>query len=151
MYIDKYRLKPIDRTPYDVVKSSLIGIKDEILSQDNPGELLSWYKKSQNVQRLDACLKIASNDERLCLNLDHVDSIDHHISTRNGVVDLKDKKLVDQPMNLHMLQTTASFETDARCPRFIEFISEICGDDSKMIHNLQKAIDIHLQGTQDTR
>lgn len=149
MCIDKYRLKPIDRTPYDVVKSSLIGIKDEILSQDNPGELLSWYKKSQNVQRLDACLKIASNDERLCLNLDHVDSIDHHISTRNGVVDLKDKKLVDQPMNLHMLQTTASFETDARCPRFIEFISEICGDDSKMIHNLQKAIGYSFSG--DTR
>ena len=144
-------INPLNRIPYEHVKTVLAEMQKDLIESSNPSALLSWYKKSQNVARLDACLKIASNDPKLLLDQSKIDSYNSYLATQNGILSLKNKILVDQPPGQYMMQANVHFNADADCPNFIDFVQEICGGDTAMVSELQKAIGYTFQATLVTK
>ena len=69
------------------------------------------------------------------------------LGVSNGVVELRTGLLrPGDPADRITMQTAASFDPSARCPRWERFVSEIVGGDAEMVPFLQRAIGYSLTG-----
>jgi putative DNA primase/helicase len=138
--------------PYENAKVTIRAISSEIVSANNPQNLLKWAKNSQSVTRIDAMIKLAQKDKRIARRLADMDVEDEIINIKNGAFDLdRNELLVDRGSRFLTKQANVSFNPEADCPRWKSFLNEITDDDPEVITQLQKAIGYTLSGNTDAQ
>ena len=104
-------------------------------------------KASQQVQRIEAMLKLARSLPELVALPSDLDAQDMLLGVANGVVDLGTGKL--RPTKREDLITRHSrvvFDVKAKCQRFDTFIKEVTGGDQKLAKYLQRVVGYALTG-----
>jgi P4 family phage/plasmid primase-like protien len=110
--------------------------------------LKKWCKKSQDVSRLAAMLKIAA--AHLTVNIDALDNTPFLLNVANGVVNLETGELLPHsPKYLQTLSSPIEYRKGAECPAWKRFIKEIFLGDEELIQYVQRAVGYTL--TADTR
>ena len=110
-------------------------------------ETKRWAKQSQSDARINALLAAASKSEDLFADPALMDRQKNVINTKTGPVwlDLGDHE-EPNPEKLFTKTTLSSWDRDADCPRFKEFINGVFGGDEELINWVQRAIGYSLTG-----
>jgi len=90
--------------------------------------LRDWAKTSRSSRAISAMLTLACHDERMIVSVEQLDRNPFILGVANGVVDLRTGEL--RPAGRDDLVTKRSpypYDSNARAPRFDQFISEITG------------------------
>jgi putative DNA primase/helicase len=100
---------------------------------------------AENRGRLEGMLAIASQFDRMTVNAARFDQCAHLIGCENGVVDLRNKRLVKAHQSQWLTKSTGiNYIPSAKCPRFKKFMLEIMGGDKPMVAFLQRLIGAFL-------
>ena len=105
------------------------------------GQFKAWIKTSQKVSTINNTLKLAQTFEDVTAEYDDFDTKGHFVGVGNGVVDLRDGRLVENDPKYKMLKSSnVDYDINAVCPTFDKFVDDImCGDEDK-INMLQQII-----------
>ncbi|MFH5885320.1 phage/plasmid primase, P4 family [Halalkalibaculum sp. DA3122] len=104
-------------------------------------------RKSANEARLKAMMSLSTTFPNIKVSKENLDQNPFLITLDNLTFDLKNfKKLKLNPKHLITRQLPFSFDSDATCPKWEEFISQIMGGDQNMIRFLQQAMGYTLTG-----
>jgi P4 family phage/plasmid primase-like protien len=69
------------------------------------------------------------------------------LNTPTGIVDLKTGQLLPHDPGLYLIQiTSVGYDPNAACPRWEQFMLEICGGDMDLVEYLQKLLGYSLTG-----
>ena len=114
-------------------------------SHRNYDDIRKWAKQSQSEGRISALLSAASKSEELYADPASFDHQQFTINTKTGPVWLRTGAGEDpKPEELFTKTTLASWDSEAECPQFEEFVSEIFGGDEELISWVQRAIGYSL-------
>lgn len=106
-----------------------------------------WYQYSEASFRLDALINLARKESP---TFDCEGGWDEHpwlLGVDNGIVDLKTGTLRQgNPADRVTMHMEVSFDPNAKCDRWVQFIGEIFGGDPELIHYVQKAVGYSLTG-----
>jgi putative DNA primase/helicase len=107
----------------------------------------SWSRTSESTAKIDATLKAAASERKLAddgknWNLDPM-----LLGVKNGVVDLKTGKYrPGTPEDRITLSSSVIFDPNARCPRWEQFVREVCDSSLELAEFLQRAIGYTITG-----
>ncbi len=108
-------------------------------------ELGDWAKNSQSLSYQRSLLTLATSSS-LGVSFDIFDANARVINCKNGIVDLRIKKLIPHsPDQLHLKQANANYNPAAQCPRFMKFLDEIFKD-QELIDWLHYALGYSITG-----
>lgn len=112
------------------------------------GKLLNFAKKLQNLARLQAMIELAKSEDGMSIgHMAELDSDPMLLGVRNGVVNLRDGGLLTaDPKMLITRQVAAEFHSDAECPSWLAFLSQVFEGDQETIDYLQRALGYTLTG-----
>ncbi len=110
----------------------------------------AWAIVSESKAKVDACLGLAKNLLPVADAGNHWDEGQMLLGCENGVVDLATGKLRDgQPDDRLTMTTGITFDYDASCPRWEQFINEVFGDDEQLVGFIHRALGYSLTGKMD--
>jgi putative DNA primase/helicase len=122
----------------------------EIEGDEERKAAVRWALGSQSESRIRACLTLAATELEIALAADQLDRDPWLLCCANGTVDLRSGELREHdPSNLITLATDVAYTTEADCPRWQRFLSEVFGGDIELIDFMQRFIGYALTG--DTR
>lgn len=103
---------------------------------------------TQNLPRLEAMIKLASSEPRMCIgSMSELDTNPWLLGVCNGVVDLRTGSLLEpSPEMLITRQCNASFDREAECPRWLQFLDEVFNGDTETIETVQRLMGYTLTG-----
>jgi len=108
---------------------------------------VAWAIKSEAWARLEAMLKLAESEYPLSDSGEGWDANPMLLGVSNGVVDLRTGTLRDglqaDKITLH---SDIAFDPSAQCPRWLQFLCEVFGNDRTTIRYIQRAIGYSLTG-----
>jgi putative DNA primase/helicase len=109
-----------------------------------------WALASHSDQRLGAMVRLASTEPGIVLAADELDRDPYLLACANGVIDLRTGRLrPHDPADLISLGTEISYDADATCPRWLEFLDQVFDGDGALIGFMQRGSGYALTG--DTR
>ncbi|MDR8394452.1 phage/plasmid primase, P4 family [Aliifodinibius sp. S!AR15-10] len=104
-------------------------------------------RKSANEARLKAMMSLATTFPNIKVSKDQLDQHPLLVTLDNLTIDLQDwKKLKLNPNHLITKQLPFAFNSEATCPKWKKFISQIMDDNQEIIDFLQQAIGYSLTG-----
>jgi putative DNA primase/helicase len=107
----------------------------------------AWAIKSEARARLEAMLKLAESEYPLFDSGEGWDANPMLLGVVSGVVDLKTGALRDglqaDKITLH---SDIAFDPSAQCPRWLQFLSEVFGNDRPLVEYVQRAVGYSLTG-----
>jgi putative DNA primase/helicase len=110
-------------------------------------EAAKWALESESQYRLKAALDLAKKESPISDAGDDWDSDPFLLGVLNGVVDLRTGILREsRPDDRMILRSPASYDPNAKCPRFERFLREVFAGDEDLIRFIQKAIGYSLTG-----
>jgi putative DNA primase/helicase len=126
---DKRWCKDKRQDIFQKAKSTIDHMYDELraLPESEQRNRLKFILQSKNQRGLNSMIASAQNEPGIFLEMDQFDSHKDLLNVLNGIVDLTTGKLL--PHNKEKLITKlcpVDFNTEATCPRWDKFISEIC-------------------------
>lgn len=84
------------------------------------------------------------------ISIEDLDSNINKICVKNGVIDLKTGNLLSFSPDYFLTQRcNVSYDEEAKCPRWEQFLEEIFSGDKELIRYIQKAVGFTLSGTMD--
>lgn len=102
----------------------------------------------ETANKMESLEKLAKPE--LAVRVTDFDTNIMQLCVKNGVIDLNTGKLLQPlPSMLHSKMAGVSFEQDARCPRFIQFLNDIFESDNDLIEYVQKVTGYMLTGNTD--
>jgi len=109
---------------------------------------LSHAKQVRNINRIKAMLELATSEPGMSIgSINQLDSNPMMLGVRNGVLDLHKASLIQpNPSILISRQTNVSYNSDAKCPTWINFLNETFLNDQETIDYIQKALGYSLTG-----
>lgn len=88
-------------------------------------DLAKHSMKSQQLQRLNAMIELAKSIESMIITSGRLNADDMLLCIKNGVVDLRDGTFRGGRREDFITQIApVTFDPDARCPRFLQFLDE---------------------------
>ena len=106
-----------------------------------------WAMTSEGHYRIKAALELAKSQEPISDDGEGWDSDPYLFGVENGVADLRTGELrPEMPEHGITKHSPISFDREAKCPRFLKFIDEICCENADLAQFLQKAIGYSLTG-----
>ena len=125
-------------------------IYDEARDCDNEEgkkKLTSWALKSQNKNRINSMMEMASNHPDIVESFDKFDTNSHHINCLNGIVDLKLGELITRSSDdLVLKQAPVNYFRHKKCKTFDKFLHDIFNGDKELISWMQRAIGYTITG-----
>lgn len=98
------------------------------------------------VQKLENIEKLAKS--HLPISLTDFDNNPMQLCVTNGVIDLENGRLLPpQPTMWHSKMAGARFDADARCPHFLQFLTDIFSNDQELVAYVQKVAGYLLTGS----
>lgn len=120
-------------------------------------ESSDWAKRNfsqalavhRSAARLENMLKCASSEPGMSIaNPGLFDSDPWKLGVRNGVLDLRTGTLIDAASDMLISrQAGTHYDFQAECPRWIQFIAEVCSDDDGLAAFLQRVCGYALTGS----
>jgi len=81
------------------------------------------------------------------VSINAFDADDYAINCKNGVLDLRTKKLKDHSTDdLHLKRTNANYKEDAQCPRWIDFLFQIFDSNVELLNYIHVALGYSIMG-----
>ena len=115
-------------------------------------ELENHIKRSRKVSQVKNMLEGASWEEAVRIKGNSVDNNPMLIGTLNGVVDLETGEIIQNSKEyLITKQVNASFDKEAKCPIWDEFLNRITGEDQEMVEYLNLLTSYFLTGKTNER
>jgi putative DNA primase/helicase len=109
---------------------------------------IKWALDSESRYGIDAALELAKSESPVRDSGDGWDANPLLFGVANGVVDLQTGTLrKGRRTDLITKSSPVTFNPDAACPRFVQFISEIFGNDKELTGFVQKAVGYSLTGS----
>lgn len=106
-----------------------------------------WAIASESKMRLDAAIGIAKNLLPISDSGDNWDADSMLLSCPNGIVDLTTGTLRDgKPEDRITMSTAVNFDSNAVCPLWEKFISEVFEDNEELIHYVKKSLGYSISG-----
>lgn len=130
-----------------LAKKVVLTITDETRgkSESERDDIVRWWKKSQQRERIVAMLALAQSE--VAVTLEEFDRDPWLFNCRNGTIDLHAGILrPHDPRDLITKLAPVEFDPSARCPRFDRFLMEITGNDASVIDFLQRFLGYSLAG-----
>ena len=114
---------------------------------DDLQQAIRWQKTSEANARIRSLLDIASQLEGLSISQEAFDTHSHLVNFENGTMDLRKGEFREARAS-DKITRLAGCEWDpaATAPRFIQFISEVVGEDEEDAHYLKKLTGYILSG-----
>ncbi len=107
----------------------------------------NWARTSESSTRIDAALKAAASERKLADDGKNWNPDPMLLGVMNGVVDLRTGKYrPGTPEDRITLSAGLLYDPNARCPRFEQFVREVCDGDLELAEFLQRAIGYTMTG-----
>lgn len=111
-------------------------------------DLAEFALKSEAATKLRAMVDLFKSEPGVSVSMDSLDADDWCLNVQNGIVDLRTGEL--HPHSKSRLLTKlagAEYGSDLDCPRWMDFLSFIMGDQPALVNFLQRAIGYSLTGS----
>lgn len=133
---------------YAQIVAKSIYSEASLVNDSSHGRLIAQHANaSQNVNRLNAMISLAQKDSRVAMSVTQLDANHRLLGVSNGVIDLNTGELLDnQPEMLITKFSPVRYNKDAKCPMFMEFLSQIFEKDEKVISYVQRMLGYCLTG-----
>ncbi|MET0087663.1 MAG: phage/plasmid primase, P4 family [Sedimenticola sp.] len=106
------------------------------------------YKRSQTARSIKAVLEIASNNPEVRLSTEDIDNDPLYVQASNGVINLQTGILTDSRPEMYFTkQVPITYDSNASCPHFTDFLDEIFQGDDELIGYVRRAIGYSLTGS----
>ena len=106
-----------------------------------------WAMGSEGHYRIRAALELATSQEPIPDEGEGWDADPWLLGVANGVVDLRSGKLRPElPQDRITKHSPIAYDPDAKCPRFLRFIDEVCCGNVELARFIQKTIGYSLTG-----
>jgi putative DNA primase/helicase len=103
--------------------------------------------RSEDRNRIDAALELAKSEPSIADSGEGWDADPWLFGVANGVVDLRTGKLRPEvPGDRITKHSPVAYDPDAKCPRFLRFIDEICCGNADLVRFIQKLAGYSLTG-----
>lgn len=112
-------------------------------------KILNHATKAQNLHQINAMLALACSEEGMHLDkLEQLNKDTNLIGVKNGVVNLSTGQVI-QPEQVQYItkQCNAKFDTQASCPNWLKFLSDIFDCDQAMVDSVQRLLGYTLTGS----
>ena len=110
-------------------------------------QILSYGIKSENRNRIEACLELAKSQPGLSDAGDRWDANPLLFGVSNGVLELQTGQMRDgNPSDRISLHANVAYDPKATCNRWEEFMDEIFNGDTELISYVQRAVGYSLTG-----
>ena len=114
---------------------------------ERANRLLSWARRSENVHRIDAMVKLAQSEPGIPVLLNQLDADQWLLNCETGTIDLRRGQLREHCReDLITKLAPVKFDPDAACPMFDRFLAHIMAEDDDFISFLQLVIGYSLTG-----
>ncbi len=128
------------------VKSIYIEARD-CENDEGRKQLTSWALRSQNHKQINSILSLAAQDPKVNVSIQSFDTDPRKVSCRNGILDLATGEIVGAtPDDLIMQQLSVSYNPNAKCPRWDQFIREVFLGDAELMRYVQRILGYALTG-----
>lgn len=119
----------------------------ELDDRDRSEKKQKHARKSANEARLKAMMSLSTTFPDIKVTKEMIDQQPMLVTLNNLTVDLLNGKLLKQnPKNLITKKLPYSFDSDAKCSKWEEFIFHIMDGDKEMVKFLQQAVGYSLTG-----
>jgi putative DNA primase/helicase len=109
--------------------------------------LAQWGLASENITRVNAMLQMSEVLEPFSTTIEQYDSNDFLATTQNGTLDLRDGSFRESlPEDYLTKQLGATYNPNATCTRWEQFLDEIFNGDRELIEYIQRAVGYSLTG-----
>lgn len=136
---------------YQRVHQMLDDMKAEaasILAEDTRKKAMVWAEKSQGHRAIESMVREASRAKGIPVAPEELDSDPWLITVQNGTIDLRTCEILDHDRS-HLITklADATYDEDAACPRWEQFLTEIFGDDVDMLRFIWQICGYVLTGS----
>lgn len=115
--------------------------------QDRGQRLMQEAIRTQAKPRLEAMVDLAKSEIGVAINASALDADTMLLGVRNGVVDLRTGALLAaDPKMLITKSCNAGYDRDAKCPRWLQFLTDLFPNDPDTIETIQRALGYTLTG-----
>lgn len=109
--------------------------------------LTLWGLNSESLQRVNAALKMAQFYEPFSTTINRYDNDPLLATTTNGTLELRGGNFrQSNPYDCLTMQLGCEFASDAKAPRWEQFLDEVFGGDEELIEYIQRAVGYSLTG-----
>lgn len=132
------------------VASELLHAGGKIIGRDQAEgkRLIGLGIKAHDIKRLEAMLKLAASEPGMAVAATALDRDPWLLGVRNGVVMLRTGVLLaNNPQMLITRRCNATYNPDAQCSRWLQFLDEVFGGDLDTIETVQRALGYTLTGS----
>jgi putative DNA primase/helicase len=121
---------------------------DEMSDHDEAMNVRKWGSTSESRSRLESCEKIAQSDPRVTVYPWQLDSDRFLLNVQNGVIDLREGVLKKHDRKYLQSQIAdVSYDPDAKCPIFDQFLARISGGDPEWVSFIHRLFGYSLTGS----
>ena len=114
---------------------------------DKRNAAMSWASESESSFRIETCLKEAKAEPGIADSGEQWDTDPMLLGVANGILNLKTGELrPGQPEDRITQFSPVKFDSEARCPLFEKFVSEVFEGDLTMIRYIQRIAGYSLTG-----
>lgn len=104
-------------------------------------------QKLETIGNINGIRNMAERDRSLHVGADEVDVFSSLLGAPNGIINLKTGEICPfQPNFLVTQRVKPTYEPQATCPRWIQFLKEVFGQDSDVLDYIQKLVGYTLTG-----
>lgn len=129
---------------------SIYGESDKQSSPERRAACAKWAIQCEKNEHVQSCLKLASSDPRIAIDVAMFDQNPFFFNMTNGTYDLKNHTLLEHSKyNYITKQVGYAFDPSADCPHFKKFINRLFRsrkDKDSIIDYLQRALGYSLTG-----
>ena len=130
------------QTAFDIYREG-----DQVTDADVRDAIVRHSKVSQQVQRLEAMLKLARSIPTLVVPITELDANPWLLGIQNGTLDLRTGTLMPPRREDYITKVGAvAYDAEAECPVFLTFLDEIMGHDQGLVDYLQRVLGYMLTG-----
>jgi putative DNA primase/helicase len=106
-----------------------------------------WAFACEGSKRIAACLALAASEPEFALVSGQLDKNPWLLTVENGTIDLKSGELRQHSQDdLITLMSHVSFDKEAKCERWLQFMREVTLGDGALVEYLQRAVGYTLTG-----
>lgn len=125
----------------------LYGYASQGADDDERRRIAQHAIKTQSEPRLNAMISLAQTEAAISILLEDLDSDPWLLNVANGTLNLKSGQLRQfKKSDLITKLTPVNYDTNATCPRWDKFLSEVLNGDVDRIRYLQKIVGYALTG-----
>lgn len=118
-----------------------------IQDQEKRGKLARWALRSESRQSINSMIELAQFQKPISALTNDFDKDDFLLGCQNGVINLKTGKLLQgRPEMMISKSANVSFNSSAKCDRWLKFLNEIFANDSEMVEAAQRYVGYSLTG-----